>query len=54
MHAGHAIGNYTAQIDANGNIIVCKGDMVRRGYQIAFRGGYHACLRYKVGEYITH
>lgn len=53
MHQGYAIGNYTAQIDRNGNIIVCKGSDVRNGYRIVFRGGYHACLRYKVAEYIT-
>ena len=52
-HAGHAIGNYTAQINRDGNIVVFKGSDARPGFRIVFRGGHHACLRYKVAEYIT-
>ncbi len=52
MHAGYAIGNYTAQINRNGHITIVKGDEVRYGYQIAFRGGFHACKRYMIAESI--
>jgi hypothetical protein len=38
---------YTAQIDNHGNIIVCKGDVVRNGYRIFFRGSYNECLTKK-------
>ena len=39
---------YTAQIDRNGNIIVCKGDLERSGYVIFYRGTYNECLNRKV------
>ena len=39
---------YTAQIDAHGNVIVCKGDEQRRGYRIAYTGSYNECLSWKV------
>jgi len=38
---------YTAQINAHGNVIVCKGDTVRNSYRIVFRGTYQECLRFK-------
>lgn len=50
MHAGNAIGSYTAQSNAHGNIIVCKGTEVRNSYHVVFSGGYHACLRFKVAH----
>jgi hypothetical protein len=39
---------YTAQRDAHGNVIVCKGSDPRRGYRIVFTGSYTDCLRFKV------
>jgi hypothetical protein len=39
---------YTAQRDAHGNVIVCKGSDTRRGYRIVFTGSYADCLRFKV------
>ena len=39
---------YTAQRDTFGNVIVCKGDAVRRGYRIVFTGTYTDCLSFKV------
>jgi hypothetical protein len=39
---------YTAQIDAHGNVIVCRGDDQRRGYRIAYTGTYNECLSWKV------
>jgi len=39
---------YTAQIDRNNNVIVCKGCDVRNGYRIAMRGSYNECLRFKL------
>lgn len=39
---------YTAQQNAHGNIIVCKGDAPRNSYRIIFTGTYAACLRVKV------
>ena len=39
---------YTAQKDAHGNVIVCKGSDTRRGYRIVFTGSYADCLRFKV------
>lgn len=41
---------YTAQIDRNGNVIVCKGDTVRNGYSIAMHGTYAECLQFKVSK----
>lgn len=41
---------YTAQINAHGNIIVCKGDRVRNSYKIICVGTYEACLRLKLGS----
>jgi hypothetical protein len=38
---------YTAQIDAHGNVIVCRGDEQRRGYRIAYTGTYNECLMFK-------
>jgi hypothetical protein len=38
---------YTAQIDAHGNVIVCKGEEQRRGYRIAYSGTYNECLMFK-------
>ena len=39
---------YTAQRDAHGNVIVCKGSEVRPGYRIIFTGTYDDCWRFKV------
>lgn len=41
---------YTAQQNSNGNIIVCKGDVVRNSYRIIFTGTYLACLAIKTKE----
>jgi len=38
---------YTAQINAHGNVIVCKGDVVRNSYRIIFTGSYAECMRLK-------
>ena len=38
---------YTAQSNAHGNIIVCKGDVVRNSYHIIFVGTYADCLKLK-------
>ena len=38
---------YTAQANAHGNVIVCRGDRVRISYQIVFRGTYQECLAQK-------
>jgi len=43
---------YTAQIDRNGNVIVCKGDTERNGYQIFHWGTYNDCLTRKVSPAI--
>jgi len=40
---------YTAQINSFGNIIVCKGSVVRNSYHIVFTGSYADCLAVKVG-----
>jgi len=40
---------YTAQINAHGNVIVCKGDTVRNSYRIVFTGTYAECLAVKAG-----
>jgi hypothetical protein len=39
---------YTAQQNAHGNVIVCKGSEVRNSYRIIFTGSYNDCLRYKI------
>lgn len=39
---------YTAQRDAHGNVIVCKGIKVIAGFRIIFTGTYAECLRVKV------
>jgi hypothetical protein len=39
---------YTAQINAFGNVIVCKGDVVRNSYRIMFTGSYQDCLNVKL------
>jgi hypothetical protein len=42
---------YTAQKNAHGNIIVCKGADTRNSYRIVFTGTYDECLRFKaLGE----
>jgi len=38
---------YSAQINVHGNIIVCKGDVVRNSYRIIYTGSYKECLRVK-------
>lgn len=38
---------YTLQIDGHGNSIVCKGEVVRKGYRIEYRGTYRSCMRMK-------
>jgi hypothetical protein len=40
---------YTAQANRHGNIIVCKGDVVRNSYRIVFTGTYAECLAIKAG-----
>jgi len=40
---------YTAQANRFGNIIVCKGDVVRNSYRIVFTGTYAECLAIKAG-----
>ena len=39
---------YTAQSNTFGNIIVCKGDVVRYSYRIVFTGTYQECLEFKL------
>ena len=41
---------YTAQINAHGNIIVCKGDTQRNSYRIALIGTYAECLKFKANH----
>ena len=41
---------YTLQQDAHNNLIVCKGETVRNGYQIIASGTYGAMLLRKVGH----
>jgi len=41
---------YTAQINAFGNVIVCKGDVVRNSYRIIYTGSYQDCLKVKVAN----
>jgi len=47
---------YTAQINAHGNIIVCKGSVVRKTYRIIFTGEYEECMALKFGspKFINH
>jgi len=39
---------YTAQINAFGNVIVCKGSDARNSYKIIFTGTYAECLQFKL------
>lgn len=39
---------YSAQINAFGNVIVCKGVEVRNSYRIIFVGTYTECLSKKL------
>jgi hypothetical protein len=39
---------YTAQQNAHGNVIICKGDLERNSYRIVFRGSYQDCLYFKM------
>ena len=41
---------YTAQINAHGNVIVCKGSVVRNSYRIIFTGSYADCLSVKADQ----
>jgi hypothetical protein len=38
---------YTAQSNAHGNVIVCKGCDARNSYKIVFTGSYNECMAYK-------
>lgn len=38
---------YTAQRNAHGNTIVCKGSEQRKSYQIIFTGSYNECMEHK-------
>jgi hypothetical protein len=39
---------YTTQRDSHGNTIVCKGDVVRKGYVIIHTGTYNECMQRKL------
>lgn len=39
---------YTAQVNAFGNVIICKGEVERNSYRIVFRGSYQDCLLFKM------
>ena len=45
---------HTAQVNAHGNVIVCKGEIVRNSYRnsyrIIYRGTYQECLRFKANS----
>jgi hypothetical protein len=41
---------YTAQMNAHGNIIVCKGDAQRNSYRIVLIGSYAECLQFKANH----
>ena len=41
---------YTAQANSFGNIIVCKGSVVRNSYRIVLTGTYAQCLALKAGD----
>jgi len=41
---------YTAQMNAHGNIIVCKGDAQRNSYRIVLTGSYAECLQFKASH----
>lgn len=41
---------YTAQRNFHGNIIVCKGAIVRNSYAIAFTGSYAECMAFKAAK----
>lgn len=38
---------YTAQKNAHGNVIVCKGSVTRNSYTIFFTGTYAQCMAHK-------
>lgn len=38
---------YTLQSDRHGNLIICKGDRVRNGYEIISYGSYNDLLAEK-------
>ena len=38
---------YTAQVNAFGNVIICKGSDVRNSYRIVYTGSYAECLEIK-------
>ena len=38
---------YTAQVNAHGNIIVCKGGEIRNSYKLLYAGTYNECLHVK-------
>jgi len=38
---------YTAQVNAHGNVIVCKGEAVRNSYRIILIGTYAECMKLK-------
>lgn len=42
------MSTYTAQRDAHGNVIVCRGEVKRNGYTIIKRGSYNECMACKV------
>ena len=42
---GHEM--YTAQVNAFGNVIICKGSDVRNSYRIVYTGSYAECLEIK-------
>lgn len=39
---------YTAQVNAHGNVIVCKGNDVRNSYKIIGEGSYKEMLALKL------
>jgi len=39
--------DYTAQRNAHGNVIVCKGHEVRKSYRIIFTGSFADCRAYQ-------
>jgi len=41
---------YSAQVNAHGNVIVCKGHDVRNSYRIVFTGTYAECLQFKANQ----
>lgn len=41
---------YTAQMNAHGNVIVCKGNDQRNSYRIVYTGTYNDCLAFKTSK----